>query len=242
MIEYRPLTGFDEYQEATDLERRIWQFSETDVIPPRLFLIASKVGGQAIGAFDGDRLVGFCLAFPGIKPGARAYLHSDMLAVIPEYRNQGIGRQLKLEQRNDALRRSVELVEWTFDPLELKNAYFNIERLGVVVRRFLPNLYGITTSQLHTGMPTDRCVAEWWLSTPRTEAILAGKARDREPVEAEIEVPVSISRIRREDLEEALRIQQIVRDKFQKYFGSGLAVTGFEKRPETGAYLLSHLP
>ena len=88
MIEYRRLNGFPEFNQAVDLERRTWDFSDLDLMPPRLFLIAIKVGGQAIGAFDGDRLVGFFLAVPGIKPGARPYLHSDMLAVLPDYRNR----------------------------------------------------------------------------------------------------------------------------------------------------------
>ena len=239
MIEYRRLNGFPEFNQAVDLERRTWDFSDLDLMPPRLFLIAIKVGGQAIGAFDGDRLVGFCLAVPGIKPGARPYLHSDMLAVLPDYRNRGIGRQLKLEQRKDALSRSVRLIEWTFDPLELKNAFLNIERLGVIIRRYLPNLYGITSSRLHASMPTDRCVAEWRLDTPRTVAVIAGEQREREPVAETVEVPALTDQIRRENLDEALKIQKDVREKFQQLFERSLAVTGFERRPEAGVYLLS---
>ena len=239
MIEYRRLNGFPEFNQAVDLERRTWDFSDLDLMPPRLFLIAIKVGGQAIGAFDGDRLVGFCLAVPGIKPGARPYLHSDMLAVLPDYRNRGIGRQLKLEQRKDALSRSVRLIEWTFDPLELKNAFLNIERLGVIIRRYLPNLYGITSSRLHASMPTDRCVAEWRLDNPRTVAVIAGEQREREPVAETVEVPALTDQIRRENLDEALKIQKDVREKFQQLFERSLAVTGFERRPEAGVYLLS---
>ena len=239
MIEYRPLDGFSEFNQAAELERQIWDFSDRDLMPPRLFLIAIKVGGQALGAFDGGRLVGFCLALAGIKPDTQPYLHSDMLAVLPDYRNRGIGRRLKLEQRKEALGRGVRLVEWTFDPLELKNAFLNIERLGVIVRRYIPNLYGITSSRLHAHMPTDRCLAEWFLDSPRTAAVIEGRERPRGPVEGTVEITATIGRIRRENLAEALRIQQEVREKFQRLFARGLAVTGFERRREAGVYLFT---
>src|SRR6202012_2433270 len=101
------------------------------------------------------------------------YLHSHMLAVLPEYRNAGLGRRLKLAQRDDALSRGFDLMEWTFDPLEIKNAYFNLERLGAIARRYNVNQYGITSSPLQGGLPTDRLVAEWWLKSKRVEQLLA---------------------------------------------------------------------
>ncbi len=108
----------------------------------RFLVVVSHVGGHVFGAYDGGRMVGFCFAIPGIKPDGRPYLHSHMLGVLPEYRNLAVGRRLKLRQREDALARGIELIEWTFDPLELKNAYFNIERLGAMVRRYSENQYG----------------------------------------------------------------------------------------------------
>ena len=107
-----------------------------------------------------------------------------MLGVLPGISQfAGVGRTLKLTQRDDALRRGIELIEWTFDPLEIKNAFFNMERLGAIVRRYVPNQYGTTSSPLHGGLPTDRCIAEWWISSPRVKAILAGQPFEREPVE-----------------------------------------------------------
>src|SRR6185295_17500862 len=123
----------------------------------------------------GDRLVGFSIAIPGLKPGGRTYLHSHMLGVLDEYNNRGIGRMLKLRQREEALANGVPLIEWTFDPLELKNAYFNIERLGAVIRRYVHNQYGASSSHLHGGLPTDRCIAEWWIDTERVEAAINGR-------------------------------------------------------------------
>ena len=94
--------------------------------------MAQSIGGQVLGAFDGDMMVGFAMALPGYRDG-HAYLHSHMLAVLPEYRNAGLGRRLKLAQRDDAIARGFDLMEWTFDPLEIKNAHLNIARLGAIV-------------------------------------------------------------------------------------------------------------
>src|SRR5689334_14410129 len=207
MIEIRPLTALPDLKEAVRLQQVIWGFEEIELIPLRLFVVATKVGGHAFGGFDGKRMVGFCLAIPGIKPGPKTYLHSHMLGVLPEYRDAGVGRMLKLAQREEALSRNIDLIEWTFDPLEIKNAYFNIERLGAVVRRYVENQYGTTTSHLHGGLPTDRCVAEWWIASPRAKAIIAGENFERNPVEARITIPAEIAELRVKDQARARAIQ-----------------------------------
>ncbi len=237
-ITARALRTHEEFREAVRLQKEIWGFSEIELLPVRLFVVATKIGGQAFGAFDGEKMIGFCVAIPGLKPGGRCYLHSHMMGVLPEYRNRNVGRTLKLLQREEALARGIELVEWTFDPLEIKNAYFNIERLGAIVRRYVLNQYGTTTSHLHTGLPTDRCVAEWWLRSPRAEAIVAGRPVARPEVEARIEVPAAIETLRREDLRQAREIQKKVSDQFLAWLGKGLAVIGFERTEKTGTYLL----
>jgi predicted GNAT superfamily acetyltransferase len=195
------------------------------------------VGGHLFGAYAAGEMVGFCLAVPGLKPDGRVYLHSHMLGVLPEYRDTGVGRRLKLRQRADAIARGLELVEWTFDPLEIKNAFFNIERLGAIVRRYVENEYGATSSPLHGGLPTDRCVAEWWIATPRVEAVIAGENRPRRAVER-IAVPAAIDRLRRENPERAREIQRFNAALFQECFERGLTVTGFERTPSEGVYLL----
>jgi predicted GNAT superfamily acetyltransferase len=173
-IRLKHLEELDEFREAVRLQKEIWGFEDIELLPVRLFVVAKKVGGQAIGAYDGGKMIGFLLAIPGLKGGQKTYLHSHMMGVAEKYRNLGIGRMLKLEQRREALARGITLVEWTFDPLELRNAHFNIERLGAVVRRYVLNQYGTTTSHLHGGLPTDRCVAEWHLKSARVEGILSG--------------------------------------------------------------------
>ena len=238
MIEIRPLTQHSEFQDAVDLQQKIWGFADTDLLPVRLFVVATKVGGQALGAFDAGRLIGFCLAIPGLKPGGQYYLHSHMLGVLPEYRNAGVGRMLKLEQRTDALARGIDLIEWTFDPLELKNAYLNIERLGAIVRRYLPNQYGTTSSHLHGGLPTDRLVAEWWVASPRAAAIISGAAFQRPLAQARIAVPVEISELRTSDPPRAREIQMETGEQFKRHFAAGLAVIGFERSRENGIYVI----
>lgn len=237
MIEIRALTSREQFEAAVGLQKQIWGFADIELLPVRLFVVATKVGGQVLGAYDGERMVAFCLAIPGLKPNGKSYLHSHMLGVLPEYGNRGLGRALKLAQRDEALIRGVELIEWTFDPLELKNAYFNIERLGAIIRRYVPNQYGTTSSPLHGGLPTDRCIAEWWIGSERVRAVVDGRPAARPAVEATIELPADIGSLRTTDPKRAREIQQTAGERFEKLFGMGLAVIGFERSEAAGTYL-----
>lgn len=236
-LSYRACTTVDDFHQCVQLQKVVWNFDDVDLVPIRLFVVAEKIGGQNFGAFEPNgRLVGFALSLPGLRHG-RPYFHSHMLGVLPEYQNRRVGRALKLMQRNDALARSIRLVEWTFDPLELKNAFFNLERLGVVVRRYIPNHYGASSSALQAGLPTDRLVAEWWLDTPRVVRVLGGGAGSSSPT-LRIEVPPDIGEVKSADRDRACQIQQRLRDEFLKALAEGWVVTGFDK---TGAYLMEKL-
>jgi predicted GNAT superfamily acetyltransferase len=230
VIAIRKLSRIGEFEEAVAVQAEVWGFDPLNLVPGQFFVVADIVGGQVLGAFEGSRMIGFLLSVPGLKPGNRGFLHSHMLAVLPPYRNQGIGRLLKLAQREDALARGIDLVEWTFDPLELKNAFFNIEKLGAIARRYVVNQYGMTTSHLHSGLPTDRLVAEWWVAR-------AGEAREAQ-VEARVEVPCEIAGLRRSDPERAREIQRRIGAEFEELFGRGLAVVRFERSEDKGTYLL----
>lgn len=244
-ISLRHLESLAEFREALKLQREIWGFEDIELLPLRLFVVARKVGGQVIGAFDdsapGSPMIGFLLAIPGLKPDCM-YLHSHMMGVQARYRNLGVGRRLKLAQREEALQRGIRLIEWTFDPLEIKNAFFNIERLGAVVRRFVLNQYGTTSSPLHGGLPTDRCVAEWHLDNERVCGVVAGQPAPHGEILARVGVPHAIAEIRRNDLPRALAIQQGVSNDFLEHLGRGLAVTGLERTPESAVYLFAKWP
>lgn len=236
-ITIRRLSELEEFGRCVDLQKAIWGFDDLDVVPLRLFVVASKIGGQVFGAFDGDRMIGFAMAVPGYRNG-RSYLHSHMAAVLPDHQGQGIGRRLKLRQRADALDRGIELVEWTFDPLEFRNAHFNIERLGVIVRRYVRNQYGVTSSPLHGGLPTDRLVAEWWLASPRVKKMVEEGQVPAHQQPERIQVAAEINELKKKDREAALKLQSDIRQQFERLLGQGYAVTGFERDARGGTYFL----
>jgi predicted GNAT superfamily acetyltransferase len=221
-----------EFEQMVELEFAVWGFGERDVVPSQMYVVAAKIGGQVLGAFVEEKMVGFALAYPGIRE-CRPYFHSHMVAVLPEYRDLGIGRQLKLAQRADALARGISLIEWTFDPLQTRNAYFNICRLGIVARRYLLDVYGATSSPLHAGLPTDRLVAEWHLDSERVQTVLAGK----EPAPAGPRESVAIV-LDEASSERIAETQGQARKRFQDLFAAEYAVTWFERLAGGGAYLL----
>jgi predicted GNAT superfamily acetyltransferase len=166
-----------------------------------------------------------------------------MTAVLPAHRDSGIGRRLKLYQRTDALARGIDLVEWTFDPLVTKNAYFNFMRLGAIARRYVPNAYGITTSPLHGSLPTDRLVAEWHLRSGRVERVLAGKPAAVRAVSTkkavQIDMPANLDELKDKDPLRARQIQSEVRENFLKWLKKGYAATAVIANPGGGTgYIL----
>jgi len=163
----RDLHTIDEYRQVVDLEREIWGFTDVnDLVTLPVFIITMKRGGILIGAFDeSERMVGFVFSLVGLKEG-RITHWSHMLGVVPDYRSSGLGRQLKLAQRERALAAGVDLIEWTFDPMQAVNAHLNFTRLGVVSDEYCRNVYGESTSNLHRGTPTDRLIVQWNIREP----------------------------------------------------------------------------
>ena len=192
-IEIRHCESLAEYETCVRLEIQTW--GEHIAVPSAIFVVAHHTGGQILGAFDGHKMVGMTLALAGTRAG-KPFLHSHMTAVLPEYQNLGVGRRLKFFQRQDALRRDIRLIEWTFDPLELKNAHFNFVRLGAIARRFIPNCYGVTESPLHAGLPTDRLVAEWWLDSDRVKSILAENSLPTAAASQTISLPATLGELK----------------------------------------------
>jgi predicted GNAT superfamily acetyltransferase len=226
-IVVRPCHGIVEFEACVRVEREVWKSSDIDIVPIPLFVVASETGGQVLGAFQGSDLVGFTLAIAGWR-ARRPFLHSHMTAVLEGFRDRGVARRLKLHQREDALARGINLVEWTFDPLVTKNAYFNFMRLGAIARRYLPNAYGITTSPLHGSLPTDRLVAEWHLRSRRVLRAVSGKqSKVRRPKRVvRITIPSNLEELRSSDPLRAGVLQSEVRVQFVEWLALGYAATG----------------
>jgi predicted GNAT superfamily acetyltransferase len=209
-------------------------------VPLRIFSLAPKIGGQVIGAWQDETLAGFAFSIPGNRNG-HPYLHSHMLAVKENYRNTGLGRHIKLFQREDAIARGYQLLEWTFDPLEIKNAYLNLERLGAIARRYNINQYGITSSPLQGFLPTDRLVAEWWLTSKRVETLLSAGKNPAYLTEERVEVPADIYawKAQPDTRQKAADVQLGNRTKFLAAFSRGQACLGYERDGQgNGAFLL----
>jgi len=206
----RELTLPDEFEACMDLQREGFGWGDIELMPMRFFIVSRHIGGLVLGAFDGGRMVGFLSAIPGLR-GREPYWHSHILAVSTASRDSGIGTQLKFAQKEHALQRGIRLIEWTFDPLMSRNAYLNIEKLGVIVRRYYPSFYG---------KDRDRLVAEWWLDRPRPS--LNGESR-RVTIAADPEGSQS-DRVR-------------VREEFLTHIKDDFYVAGFQRHGETSDYV-----
>jgi predicted GNAT superfamily acetyltransferase len=237
-IEIRHCSTISEYEECVRVEHATW--GEDLAVPSAIFVVAHHTGGQVIGAFHNARMIGFTLAIVGARYG-KTFLHSHMTAVLPECRDQGIGRRLKLFQRQDALRHGIDLIEWTFDPLEFRNAHFNLERLGAVARKYISNCYGFTASPLHAGLPTDRLVAEWWLDSERVKSILADDPLPAKGPIARVSLPANLDELRAANRETALRIQTEARSQFRQLFAESYAAVEMDSHATTMEYVLQKI-
>jgi len=238
-IVVRKCQAIDEFRQCVELQREIWGEEDLEVEPATMFIVAAHTGGQILGAFEGGRLVGFTLAVAGLGRGNVPFLHSHMTGVQSGYRDRGVGRMLKLFQREEALSRGIRLIQWTFDPLELKNAHFNLNRLGAICREYHANLYGLTTSPLHRGLPTDRLLVEWRLDSARVVAAINNLAKDSIEAPAAIELPADLERWQDENSAELARTQSRIREEFQKWFAKGYAAVSLRAGAGDRAYLLA---
>ena len=240
IVMIRKCNGLDELRACVELQKEVWNFDDVDIVPLRLFVVSQKIGGQVIGAFCCEQLVGFAFSIPGSRNG-HSYLHSHMLAVRETFRNYGLGRRLKLAQRDDAVAHGFDLLEWTFDPLEIKNAYLNLVKLGAITRRYSVNHYGLSSSPLQGGLPTDRLVAEWWLKSKRVLNLLEKSESPEFVIEKKIQVPAQIYAWKASgtDRSKAADVQKRNREEFLTAFRNGLSALSYERDAEgNGAFLL----
>ena len=201
-MDVREVAGRDELRAVEALQKEVWGCDDLEIVPALHMIAAREVGAILVGAFDGSELIGFAYGFPGFE-GEHRVIHSDMLAVRETYRDRGVGRALKLAQRDAALARGVDRITWTFDPLQTRNAVLNFEKLGVVADRYLRDFYGQTSSPLHAG-GTDRLWVTWHL-------------RGRPPYG---------------DCAERVRVtsREETRHAFERAFAAGLVAVGFDRQ------------
>lgn len=266
-MKIRKLASEEEYREAERLQSEVWKFPDREIIPLNELVILQKHGGHVFGAFDrGERMVAFCFGQPGYREN-RVYHYSRMLGVLPEFQDSGIGNLLKLKQRDMVLDQGIELIQWAFDPLQSRNAYFNIEKLGCVIREYHVNLYPGSVSKFNKGLIPDRFCAEWWIDSKRVKGRLDGRKEayaleSYAPVIAtrenddgwqapgavktrltdksvSIEIPSDINALKDDDLRLAQRWRQKTREAFLLAFSKGYVVRGFAS-PVEGTRRRSH--
>jgi predicted GNAT superfamily acetyltransferase len=172
-----------EYHSVEEIQRIAWGFSDLDIVPAATLVATRYAGGMVLGAFEGDKMIGFSYGFPAFEDG-RYSIHSHMLAVLPEYRNVQLGFNLKLAQRRFVLERNLDEITWTYDPLQSLNAHLNFAKLGVISRRYIVNFYGeASSSPLHQGFGTDRLWVKWLIASGRVEERVARHRHAARPAE-----------------------------------------------------------
>ncbi|MGB8510544.1 MAG: GNAT family N-acetyltransferase [Pyrinomonadaceae bacterium] len=201
-IVIRDIESIAEMREVEELQKIVWGFSDREIVPAFTLKPTTDAGGILVGAFDKEVLVGFAYGFVGHERG-RAYIHSDMLAVMPQYRNRRLGYKLKLAQRERTLSRGLTRMTWTFDPLQSRNAYLNFAKLGVLSDSYEVNYYGAeTTSFLHRGVGTDRLFVTWLLDSVRVEKRLDDESMHVAAPVPPLDEPATLVRVRRDNAPE----------------------------------------
>ncbi|MFB7139731.1 GNAT family N-acetyltransferase [Gottfriedia sp. NPDC056225] len=255
-ITIRSLHSIEEMEQVRKLESKIWGFE--DSIPTHQTITAAKNGGLVLGAYFEGEMIGFQYSFPGFD-GQTVYLCSHMLGIDQAFRNKGIGKLLKIAQREEALKLGYKLITWTYDPLETANGYLNISKLGGVCRTYIENCYGEMDDLLNSGIPSDRFLVEWHISKNEDEKenlrqVELSEALEHSLIEWEenedglpipnikdsfemsdlafVAVPKDFRTIRESNIHIANKWRMKTRESFQNLFRNGWKVTGFYKISE----------
>lgn len=257
MISIRTIHKMEELTLVRDLEKLVW--ASGDSVPVHQTLTAVKNGGMVIGAFQGDRLVGFLYSFPGFD-GKNAYLCSHSMGIHPDFRKVGIGEMLKLKQRVEALQMGYRLITWTYDPLETVNGYLNLTKLRAFCRTYVENCYGDMTDAFNAGLPSDRFLVEWDTTSDISWELLNRNSEDSVAIEVDAEsgpyplpvktnlhisdqdkviwvpVPSEFQQIKAVDMKTAIEWRMKTREVFSYYFSQGWTVTQLSKGEVSGLH------
>lgn len=267
-----PVGDFSGYRACEQIQKAVWGFSDIAVVPDHLIHMLVQAGGLLLGAFDGigpgRQMLGYSLSVLGLWEGGKLRHHSLMTAVRPGFQDRGVGQKLKLAQREHVLRQGIDLITWTFDPLESRNAHFNLNKLGGLVRRYIPNYFGEEMrDERNRGLPGDRFLCEWYLRAPRVEARLSGEVSlplrlaevqminrtvrmssgQRAPAGGRLglsgspllfEIPGDLQTLKRENLEVARAWRGECRRFLKPYLEEGYIVTGLFREGDRGFLIL----
>lgn len=249
-IQIRECTTIEEFDSCVALQREAFGLPDLEISPRRHLIVSRRAGGWTLGAFAGERMIGFVHHLAAVQPNNEIYGYSHMMAVAKDYQNKGIGARLKWAQRDKALSEGRTFIKWTWEPTQARNAHFNLNRLGVTVDTYLENFYGtdyvLDPAQAEVdrpGLQSDRLVAHWQLNSPRVAALASGltPALEAKPV-ASVAIPAEWSTLVKRDTQRARDVQARVRSDFKKLFAEGLICAAFERGAEESRYLLFERP
>ena len=241
-VEIREVSTIAEYDACIKLQRAVFGLPDLEISPRRHLIVSRQAGGWTLGAFNEGKLVGFVHHMAAVR-GAEIFGYSHMMAVAADYQNRGLGAQLKWAQRTRAVSEGRDFIKWTFEPLRARNAHFNLNRLGVVIREYAVNFYGTdyvtnpAEKAAPRGMDSDRVFASWELRSPRVEALAAGQEFAMGKPDAVIEIPGDYSTLLRSNPDTAKREQLRVREEFLGALGAGLVCRAFDRKTDRPAYL-----
>lgn len=267
-LEFREVRDDEDVKELVRLQLDIWQFDDLQISPPDLLKVHKKLGGAVMGAFKPDgEAVAFCYSFCGLL-GGRPMHWSHMLGVAKDWRGKGLGEKLKWLQRDHMLKQGVGLCQWTWDPLEAINTYLNVVKLGVISNTYEENIYRMTSGPLHTGLPTDRFVADWHLESSRVVRAAAGTplrlthegrpAYELDAAAGAIPLPVNVKKSFGEEVvatpvikgmtelkfkhpQEAMTWRMVTRELFQQLFAEGYSLVDVRLESRFGGNFVEYL-
>lgn len=245
-INVRECTTIEEFDSCINLQREAFGLPDLEISPRRHLIVTRQAGGWTLGAFAGDRMVGFVHHLAAVRPDNEIYGYSHVMAVARDYQNKGVGARLKWAQRAKAMSEGRSFIKWTWDPMQSRNAHFNLNRLGVLVHSYVDNFYGIdydgdrsAPAGQRSGLPSDRLFASWRLNSPRVVALGEGREHkiDAEPVKA-IAIPAEWGSFVQNNPQAAVAEQARVRSEFKNAFAEQLVCAGLERGAEQSHYLL----
>lgn len=242
-IEIRECIALEDLLLCQELQKKVFRLPDIEISPVRHLVVTRSAGGFILGAFDGDNLVGFVLSVPGFYKG-ESFFYSHMTAVDQGYQNYGIGGKLKWAQREFSLARNVKLIKWTFQPILARNAYFNLNRLGATIQKYIPNFYGTDYHTNHLeggklGLDSDRLYADWHLESDKVKQLAnGGTFQETEEIVRTIEIPGDWDNLVKTNLEKAIAEQTRVKKEFEAAFAENMICRTFERDETRPKYLL----